>query len=275
MPDLLILCPHPELNLELDAAARESGFRVRSTDDIAAARSWLNLRRFDLAFFHKSVEIADQERLGGLLWNKNLSARLFIFGLEDEDRLAPESRLFGAEVVRGPEAIQTLTTIVRDFKPPPPDEAQLSVMVVEDLDSARDIICIMIEVLGYSKVVGKESARAALEELHREEGRYGYVVTDIKMPDVNGAELIRTMRADEKLNHLPVVVLTACGTADWLMECMEAGASGYLLKPPKKDDLRRELGRAMRIVTHGLEPRLMKDGDAEILKRILQEKGLV
>jgi two-component system, chemotaxis family, chemotaxis protein CheY len=147
-------------------------------------------------------------------------------------------------------------------------------MVVEDLDSPRDIICILIESLGYSAVVGKNSAESALQALKREPKIYGCVLTDMKMPHTSGAELIRLIRKDPQLCHIPVVVLTAFGTADCLVECMKAGASGFLVKPPKKEAMRRELGRASRIISHGLDPRLVKEEDAEALRAVLEAKGM-
>ena len=232
------------------------------------------MRRFDLDFLHSSVSIPDQERLADLLWKRDIKARLVVFGLEPDDPRNPASRLFGAEVVRGPNVISELEGVLGAFKPSAGvDDTQLHIMVVEDLESPRDIICILIESIGYGNVVGKESAQAALAELRKDPGKYCCVVTDIRMPQVNGAELIRMIRNDSRLSLIPVLVLTACGTADWLIECLKAGASGFLVKPPKKDDMRRELGRAVRTFSHGLNPRLVREEDSEALRHILEERG--
>ncbi|NLF24216.1 MAG: response regulator [Deltaproteobacteria bacterium] len=276
MPDLLILCPDTDLLLQLEPLGRQLSFRVKSTTEQQVAESWLELRKFDLALMHTSIPLPVQERLADLLWKRNLAARLLLVGFEPDDPRAPAARLFGAEVVRGQDLISELTQILQAFKPQPRvNEKQHHILVVEDLDSPRDIICILIESMGYVHVHGRGSAAEALATLEEEPQKYTCVITDIRMPEMNGVELIRKVRATQSMSHIPVVVLTAFGTSDWLIECLKAGASGFLIKPPRKDDLARELGRPTRIFSHGLDPRLVKEDDLEALQRILEERGFV
>jgi FixJ family two-component response regulator len=74
---------------------------------------------------------------------------------------------------------------------------------------------------------------------------------------------------------LPVIVLTAHGTVDALVDCLKAGASGFLVKPPAAKDLQHELGRAKRIAEHQLSPRLATDNEADSIRQILEDRDLV
>ena len=126
-----------------------------------------------------------------------------------------------------------------------------------------------------SSVAGKRSAKEALAELENSPGEYSCIVTDIRMPVIDGHALIDLVRKNPKLEHIPIIALTAYGTVDCLIECLKAGASGFLVKPPKKDDLARELGRAYRIVRHHASPRLASTDEVELIRNILIERGWV
>jgi FixJ family two-component response regulator len=63
-------------------------------------------------------------------------------------------------------------------------------MVVDDLDSPRDIICSFVETMGFSQVQGCRSAKEALSLLTAEPERYFCIITDMRMPDVSGEQLI-------------------------------------------------------------------------------------
>jgi len=276
VPDALLFCQDAELILKVEALAKSQSFRLKSISDLELAKGWLRLRKFDLALIPSSLEVKEQEQLATLLWERNPMGRFLIVGWDPDDSQAPAARLFGAEVVCGPDALARLQKIFETFKPAAGDDDKPHhILVVEDLESPREIICILIESLGYRHVLGVNSGAAALAELRNAPDKYACVVADIKMPHMNGAELIQAMREDTGLSRIPVVVLTAYGTVDWLVECLHAGASGFLLKPPKKKDMRRELARAMRVFSHGLDPRLVKEQDAVTLRRILEERGLV
>lgn len=276
MPDLLIYCPDSDLNLELQQIAKAQDFRVKTAFDFKTAREWLKVREFDVMFVHGTVSIKDQQDLAGLLWKRNLQSLFYVFDLATEGIERPEIRLLGAELVKGKNAVNSLTKVLRNYQLTRPIEnPDFRIMVVEDLDSPRDIICMFIEGLGFSQVDGFPSASAALNELQQEPDKYSCIVTDVRMPKVTGCELIEIVRADTRIAGLPIIVLTAFGTVDCLIDCLKAGASGFLVKPPKKKDIGRELARAKRICAHNLNPRLVREGDVDSLREVLFAKGFV
>lgn len=69
----------------------------------------------------------------------------------------------------------------------------------------------------------------------------GYVITDLKMPNGDGFEVLSFLKNNPNLSVIPVVVLSGSGDADDIRQSYALGAAAYLVKPQKTDDLRRRL----------------------------------
>jgi CheY-like chemotaxis protein len=275
MPDLLLLSLDTKSFFELEQLGNELGFRVKTTTELDTAKEWLHLKQFDVVLADAQLEISDWQQLATLLWRRSPQAAVVLFSFSEKpDYLKNEARLFGVDAAFGAGAQDVVRSVLRAAK-----ESGASagsghrVLVVEDLDSPRDIICFYLESLGFSEVVGVRSAKAAIEELEKDPRHFDCVITDIRMPEVSGRDLIEFVRRHERLRHIPMVALTAYGTVDTLIECLKAGASGFLVKPPKRDDLTREVARAIRISARGGSPRLANEQEAELLRELLIEKG--
>lgn len=277
MASILILSGDADATRELEQLSQKFAFRVKSTNSINLALEWLKLKHFDAVLLGADVGFADQETIGHELWAARPDAELIIFDFsKHSDRNSHEVRLFGAELARGSNArdrIQKLFEQIRSNKVSDPKISSLQTLVVEDLDAARDIICSYVEMLGFGHTTAVASAQEALNELSKHPDRYSCILTDVRMPQMDGRELIARVRADPKISQLPIVVLTAYGTVDCLMECLQAGASGFLIKPPKKADLCRELSRAFRIVRNHRDPRLASADEALLLREALLRRG--
>jgi len=274
--DLLVYTPDNELNNVVEQLGEAHGYRVRCCRSVTKASDWLEIRDFDAMVLHSRIPLEQQQLLAGMLWKRNLSALFFVFDFEDRRHQVPEMRLLGAEVIKGPDALARLGAELRrhaDVRPK--DPADFRVLVVEDLESPRDIICIFIESLGYPAVVGAGSAMEALNLLNHDPKGFSCILTDIRMPYMSGKELIEAVRSDDRHKNIPIIVLTAFGTADCLIDCLRAGASGFLVKPPKKADMQRELARAKRLLAHGLDPRLIREGELDVFREALHAKGYV
>jgi DNA-binding NtrC family response regulator len=277
MPDLLIIAFDNRRRVELEELGARSGFRVKATADVASGHEWSRLRAFDVAFVDGRVAVSDQQRLGDALWQKNPVAPLVVFNFDSTlVRVMNEARLFGADLAVGDQAWRVLEESLGGVKPRGMQRADtFKIMVVEDLDAPRDIVCAYIENMGFEHVEGRRSVRDAIASLEEAPERFSCIVTDIRMPEMSGHDLIKFVRENEKLKHIPIIALTAYGTVDTLVDCLKAGASGFLVKPPRKTDLSRELSRALRITTRGTSPRLATSQEAEVLRDILVERGLI
>ncbi|MDO8810879.1 MAG: chemotaxis response regulator CheY [Gallionella sp.] len=102
-------------------------------------------------------------------------------------------------------------------------------LVVDDFSTMRRIVRNLLKELGFSNVQEAEDGVEALAKLRAD--TFDFVVSDWNMPNMTGIELLRAIRADDKLKHLPVLMVTAEAKKENIIEAAKAGASGYVVKP--------------------------------------------
>jgi two-component system chemotaxis response regulator CheY len=102
-------------------------------------------------------------------------------------------------------------------------------LVVDDFSTMRRIVRNLLKELGFSNVQEAEDGVDALNKLRGE--AFDFVVSDWNMPNMTGIELLRAIRADANLKHLPVLMVTAEAKKENIIEAAQAGASGYVVKP--------------------------------------------
>ena len=281
MPDLLVVSTNEHTAVQLSKIAKAADYRTKVATDLSVASDWIKTRRFDVLLLTAEIEDNFVEILSTQLWSKDNTSQLIVYtpSLANSEESLKRKRtldILGVQLVSQSDQEADLTTILNNFSLKKKSlTSQFKVMVVEDLSSPRDIICAFIEHLENAEVTGFASAKEALVELENKPLEYSCIVTDINMPEISGSELCKMIRANPKLNHLPIIVLTAYGTADTLLKCLEAGASGFLVKPPSKAHMTRELSRARRIISRIEDPVLVKPEDVELMREILEEKGYI
>lgn len=278
MPELLILCEDVKVCIALDAVAGLRGYHARVAHEARTACEWLKHKSFDLAFISASAPFSVQHEIATLLWLTSPHAPLFLFdtGSRATSQLKNEFVLAGAQVVRGSDAGLLLTQCLDSLSQRQTIVGKdLPIMIIDDLESPREILCFYLESLGYPVCRGYSSAKEALCVLESERPRHTCVITDMQMPEINGKEFIRYVRAQPALCHLPIIVLTAYGTASCLVDCLKAGATGFLVKPPKKHDIVREINKASRVLELNADPALVRGSDTEQVEELLAKQGLV
>lgn len=102
-------------------------------------------------------------------------------------------------------------------------------LVVDDFSTMRRIVRNLLKELGFANVHEAEDGVDALNKLGA--GGFEFVVSDWNMPNMTGIELLRKIRADPNLKHLPVLMVTAEAKRENIIEAAQAGASGYIVKP--------------------------------------------
>ncbi len=120
-------------------------------------------------------------------------------------------------------------------------DKNLKFLVVDDFSTMRRIVRNLLKELGYANVDEAEDGVAALQKLRG--GNFQFVVTDWNMPNMTGIELLRAIRADGALKHLPVLMITAEARKENIIEAAQAGASGYIVKPFTAATLEEKLGK--------------------------------
>jgi two-component system chemotaxis response regulator CheY len=111
----------------------------------------------------------------------------------------------------------------------------MKMLSVDDSPAQRHIIRAAIELLGF-EIIEAGDGKEALELL-----RQGVVVDlillDWNMPVMNGIDMLRELKADEQLKHIPVVMVTSEAERHSMIEAIRCGAATYVLKPFTREDL--------------------------------------
>lgn len=118
-------------------------------------------------------------------------------------------------------------------------DTSLKVLVVDDMSTMRRIIKNVLKQIGFSDMVEAENGQDALNKLKA--GDIGFIVSDWNMPVMQGIDLLRAVRADAELKHLPFLMVTAEAQKDNIIEAVQAGVSNYVVKPFTAEALQEKL----------------------------------
>ncbi|WHZ21623.1 MAG: Chemotaxis regulator - transmits chemoreceptor signals to flagellar motor components CheY [Nitrospira sp.] len=110
-----------------------------------------------------------------------------------------------------------------------PADPNMKILVVDDMSTMRRIVKNILKQLGFNNLEEAENGQDALTKLHAD--TYGFVVSDWNMPVMMGIDMLRAIRADEKLKKIPVLMVTAEAQKENLLEAVQAGVSNYVVKP--------------------------------------------
>ena len=102
-------------------------------------------------------------------------------------------------------------------------------LVVDDYSTMRRIVKNLLHDLGYANVTEADDGKTALPLLQN--GAFDFLITDWNMPGMPGLDLLKAVRANDKLKKLPVLMLTAEAKREQIVEAAQAGVSGYVIKP--------------------------------------------
>ncbi|ATB63962.1 histidine kinase [Pseudomonas sp. 250J] len=105
----------------------------------------------------------------------------------------------------------------------------MKILIVDDFSTMRRIIKNLLRDLGFTNVKEADDGNTALPMLTSE--HFDFLVTDWNMPGMTGIDLLRAVRADERLKHLPVLMVTAEAKREQIIEAAQAGVNGYVVKP--------------------------------------------
>jgi two-component system chemotaxis response regulator CheY len=115
----------------------------------------------------------------------------------------------------------------------------MKILVVDDLEAMRLWMCDILSHLGFTNVIAAQDGQQALEIIR--EDRVDFIITDLDMPAMDGIELLRAIRSDDALKHLPVLFITGEAEESSVIKVAQAGVNDYLLKPFSLDVLDRKI----------------------------------
>ncbi|TDM08984.1 MAG: chemotaxis protein CheY [Ideonella sp. MAG2] len=119
----------------------------------------------------------------------------------------------------------------------------LKFLVVDDFSTMRRIVRGLLKEMGCNNTEEAEDGAVALNMLKT--NKYDFVVSDINMPNMNGFELLKAIKAEDSLKHLPVLMVTAEARKEDIVLAAQIGAAGYIVKPFTKATLEEKVTKIM------------------------------
>ena len=118
-------------------------------------------------------------------------------------------------------------------------DKNMKILIVDDFSTMRRIIKNLLRDLGFNNTQEADDGKSGLPMLQT--GNFDFLITDWNMPGMTGIDLLKAVRADEKLAGLPVLMVTAEAKKDQIVEAAQAGVNGYIVKPFTAQTLKEKI----------------------------------
>jgi CheY-like chemotaxis protein len=128
-------------------------------------------------------------------------------------------------------------------------QREVNILVVDDDPQVVETVTTVLERMGGYKVLVARSGAECLQQV--KERKPALVLLDIHMPQVDGLQVLRQLRAQPEINGLPILMVSVDAQLEQMGACFEAGATGFLIKPFDPADLYRQVRSA--IARHGAD----------------------
>jgi two-component system, chemotaxis family, chemotaxis protein CheY len=120
---------------------------------------------------------------------------------------------------------------------------ELKFLIVDDFSTMRRIVRGLLREMGCLHAEEAEDGAVALAMLKA--AKFDFVVSDINMPNMNGFDLLKAIKADPELRHLPVLMVTAEARKEDIVLAAQSGAAGYIVKPFTKATLEEKVQKIL------------------------------
>ncbi len=112
-------------------------------------------------------------------------------------------------------------------------------LVVDDSSTMRRIIINALTKIGQSEVVEAGNGREAIEKMG--EGGIEFILTDWNMPEMNGLDFVKAVRANPSWQKIPILMVTTNAVQEEVVEAVKAGVTDYIVKPFQADTLKAKI----------------------------------
>ena len=138
------------------------------------------------------------------------------------------------------------------------DITKLRILVIDDEPFMRQIIERVLYELGIDQVTAAEDGSKALSKFSTVHENFDLVICDLEMPNMDGFEFVRQLRAKTEIpnSNVPVLICTGHSEEESVQDAVEAGIHGYLIKPISKQNLESRTRAAM--TSDGIDPKKFK-----------------
>jgi len=120
-------------------------------------------------------------------------------------------------------------------------DKNMKILIVDDFSTMRRIIKNLLRDLGFNNTEEADDGNTGLPKL--QSGNYDFLVTDWNMPGMTGIDLLRAVRADERLKTLPVLMVTAEAKKEQIVLAAQEGVNGYIVKPFTAQTLKEKIDK--------------------------------
>lgn len=237
---------HPQGAKEIVNSLKSMGAIIESCPTYAEGLELIKRRPFDVAIIDQGLPDGLGLDLIKEINKLRPSTGIIMYTVRDDVGLSHSLKALGAMYLTKPasraglgEAVKEATNRTERMEISGPTR----MLIAEDTDSVRDILRRQLEKLGVEAdfvVNGKEALKAL------NTGQYGILISDLHMPEMDGYQLVKTLRKKESLDgftHFPIVVLTADVQMSQREEYMKHGFDECLLKPVSLGQFKRLLMR--------------------------------
>ena len=118
-------------------------------------------------------------------------------------------------------------------------DMNMKIMVVDDYKTMLRILRNLLKQLNFNNVEEATDGSMALQKLRQT--NIGLVISDWNMEPMTGIQLLREVRADEKLKHIPFIMITAESKSENVIAAKQAGVSNYIVKPFNAETLKSKI----------------------------------
>jgi two-component system chemotaxis response regulator CheY len=120
-------------------------------------------------------------------------------------------------------------------------DKNMRILIVDDFSTMRRIIRNLLGELGFENIEEADDGATAMPLLESQE--FDLLVLDWNMPGVPGIDVLKWVRAHERLSAMPILMVTAEAKREQIVEAAQAGVSGYVVKPFTAETLKSKLER--------------------------------
>ena len=122
-------------------------------------------------------------------------------------------------------------------------DKKMKVLIVDDYKTMLRILRNLLRQLDFANVQEATDGSMALQKLRQDS--YGLVISDWNMEPMTGIQLLREVRTDDSLKHLPFIMITAESKSENVIAAKEAGVSNYIVKPFNAETLRGKMASVL------------------------------
>lgn len=120
----------------------------------------------------------------------------------------------------------------------------IRVLVIDDMAALRESVALLMKGIGFTVVNQADNGKSAIRKLElaiEENAPYGLIMSDINMPELNGIDLVKKLKADDRFKNIPVVMISTENESITVLEAIQAGAINYILKPFTSETLKKKM----------------------------------